>query len=37
MDLQEFQVLHRWGCPVCTERFPTLAEKKQHVKEEHPR
>lgn len=27
----------RFGCPVCPLRFATLPEKKQHIKERHPR
>lgn len=37
MDLEDFQNLHRWACPACEKRFPTLAEKKRHVRDDHPR
>lgn len=28
--------LGRYGCPVCTERFTSLPEKKSHIRAEHP-
>lgn len=29
--------LGRYGCPVCVERFESLAEKKRHMRDTHPK
>lgn len=26
----------KFECPACPERFPTLGEKKRHLREDHP-
>lgn len=39
MNEQIFSVVRdgRWACPVCKARFHELAEKKRHIKAEHPK
>ena len=30
-------VFKKFGCPVCGNRFATLAEKKHHLRSDHPK